>query len=75
MSGGIACSCRERSKSLADRQWRVMQRHYQRSAFNGYRREYTSRSTVRCLVCGGTWRTKAGYVEDLLDYEKDNGGK
>lgn len=65
MSQSFNCKCEERAKPVIDRAWFVSQRNEQRSAFNGYRAEYTDRSTVRCGVCGAVGRTAARYV-DLL---------
>jgi hypothetical protein len=48
-------------------QWRVLQRHYNRSAFNGYRVTPSAYSLVQCLKCDRIWRTRAAYVADLED--------
>lgn len=35
------------------------------SSFNGYRETPSDYSTVRCVRCGTTWRTKSFYVEKV----------
>ncbi len=70
MSGGKSCICKVKDKT----KWRVLKRHYQCSAFNGYHPQYTSRSEVTCLVCGVRWRTEGGYVEELMDYDAHRDG-
>jgi hypothetical protein len=40
----------------------VVQRMCNHSAFNGYHRTPSDWSSVRCLWCDSTWRTKAKYV-------------
>jgi hypothetical protein len=48
-------------------QWRVIQRHGNASAFNGYHWTPSDYSSVRCTHCWRVWRTKAAYVEELPD--------
>lgn len=55
----VACG-REHRES-----WRVIQRHGNASAFNGYHWTPSDYSAVRCGDCGRVWRTKAAYVDDL----------
>lgn len=62
MSGGLACT--ERSHRP---RWRVVMRHFNCSAFNGYHRTPSAFSQVLCLECGINWRTSATYVEKLPD--------
>ena len=66
MSGGRACSCAERSKPAAQRNWTVLALRSNHSAFNGYRLAESDYSEVRCATCGARWRTKAAYVADLF---------
>jgi hypothetical protein len=49
--------------------WVVVQRNYNMSAFNGYRRTPSDYSEIRCGVsdCPSVWRSKAPYVADLPD--------
>jgi hypothetical protein len=49
--------------------WYVVQRKYNKSAFNGYRRTPSTYSLVRCGApgCMGVWRTQAAYVDNLPD--------
>ena len=64
MSGNAPC------KNKAHRPfWVVVQRNYNMSAFNGYRKTYSEYSLVRCTFgwCRAAWRTKAAYVADLPD--------
>lgn len=71
MSAGVSCKCIANLESNADKavfrqkQWRVIKRNYNNSAFNGYQRTFSDYSTVTCMACGAVWRTKAAYVEDL----------
>jgi hypothetical protein len=47
--------------------WRVLRRHWTRSAFDGYKKRWSKYSDVVCLKCVTLWRTKAAYVEELED--------
>lgn len=47
--------------------WRVLQYRGNASAFNGYHWTPSDYSCIRCGECGRIWRTKAGYVDALLD--------
>lgn len=67
MSHSFSCHCAERAKPAYERAWFVVQRNFQCSAFNGYRREYTDRSTVVCGQCGETGRTAAKFVDLIPD--------
>ena len=64
MSSGIACR-KEQHRPW----WVVIQRGYNMSAFNGYRRTPSDYSLIRCTfaTCHAVWRTKAAYVGDLPD--------
>lgn len=75
MSLGQACTCAERHKPIAEREWYVLQRNCNHSAFNGGRRQYSRYSSITCegtdengRRCLGSWRTKAAYVIHLRDY-------
>jgi hypothetical protein len=48
--------------------WRVAVREANYSAFNGYHRTPSAYSEVRCPLCPAVWRTKAGYVATLPDW-------
>jgi hypothetical protein len=73
MSGGTACKCGEAQEPLSAagnrpaRLWRVLQRHCNHSAFNGWRYTPSDYSSIACLRCGRCWRTKASYVAALPD--------
>jgi len=67
MSGGTACQCEERQKPPVDRDWCVLQRQCNHSAFNGGRWTPSEWSHVMCMSCGASWRTKARYVRRLPD--------
>lgn len=67
MSQGITCKCPESKKPLAERRWVVIQRNCNYSAFSGYHFTPSDYSCVQCHACGTAWRTKAGYVTDLVD--------
>jgi len=69
MSQGQACHCAESRKPVAERQWRVLQRRCNYSAFSGYHRTASDYSAVQCTACGVWWRTKAAYVHQLPDAE------
>lgn len=60
-----ACVCKERKKQACDRNWVVMDRKCNYSAFSGYRYTPSDYSCVECLTCGAIWRTKAKYVDIL----------
>lgn len=64
MSQGTACHVREHREQG---RWVVLQRHCNRSAFNGWRETWSHYSEIRCLECGAIWRTRAPYVELLKD--------
>lgn len=63
MSGGASCGCHPRDHSY----WRVVTRLANYSAFNGYRYVSSDYSEIICLRCGGRWRTKAKYVESVVN--------
>jgi hypothetical protein len=65
MSGGPACHCEGRSNQRRD--WRVLARLCNYSAFNGYRETPSAYSAVGCLRCHRVWRTTADYVRALFD--------
>jgi hypothetical protein len=75
MSGGKACACAEKLEPIhplgrttrPGRLWRVLDRHCNHSAFNGYHRTWSAYSALQCLRCGRVWRTKAAYVDLLKD--------
>lgn len=67
----VICSERherlEKCNGRPGRLWRVTDRNGNRSAFNGYHWQASQWSAVVCLRCGCSWRTKANYVDRLLD--------
>jgi hypothetical protein len=67
---GIACGCPERKKPAQDRKWVITQYRWNSGAFTAGEGEWSSYSSVRCLMCGGMMRTKARYVDklDLMPY-------
>ena len=65
MSVSFHCHCAERSKPVEQRQWVVIARKCNHSAFNGYHNTWSQYSEVFCLVCGALGRTKAGYIDKL----------
>lgn len=71
MSGGLACHCFEREKKVKDRNWAVIDRCCNYSAFNGCRRTPSNYSSIICYTCGNVWRTKADYVSQLDDFDYD----
>lgn len=70
-----SCKCSERKRPFScdlatgsndrPRQWFVLQRNESRSAFNGYRSEWSDYSYICCRVCGAHWRTKSKVVSKL----------
>jgi hypothetical protein len=70
-----ACHCDERKKSVQERNWGVVDRHCNYSAFNGYKWAYSIYSQIVCLSCNATWRTRARYVNVLRDAELDDRGR
>jgi hypothetical protein len=79
MSGGNACKCLERLEPIIvpagsnrpGRLWRVVQYKCNHSAFNGYHYTSSDYSSLTCLRCGTTWRTKAPYVDDLRQFDRE----
>lgn len=69
MSQGCSCKCPEHTKPVAERNWVVLQRYGNASAFNGYRWQHSDYSAVQCHACGFVWRTKASYVVLLKNGE------
>jgi hypothetical protein len=65
VSGGIACSCTETAKPVAERQWGVLDYKCNHSKFNGGHYTPSDYSAVTCKACGAVWRTKAAYVDQL----------
>ncbi|SDL33406.1 hypothetical protein [Streptomyces indicus] len=61
---GNTPTCRDRAHRPS---WRVVVRRANYSAFNGGRRTPSLYSLLRCGTCGGTWRTKAAYVDETPD--------
>lgn len=74
-----ACRCAERDRPFVEslrlgsnerpRQWFVINRNTSRSAFSGYREEWSAFSTVCCRVCGAWWKSKASFISKLTDCE------
>lgn len=69
MSVSFSCHCEERKKPVNQRNWRVLQRNCNHSAFSGYRYTRSDYSSVVCLTCGVEGRTKAAYVDNLKDWD------
>ena len=66
MSQGEVCTNKAHRPS-----WRVVQRNYNKSAFNGYKKTWSPYSLVTCTngMCNAWWRTKAKYVDELPDMD------
>jgi hypothetical protein len=79
MSQGYCCKCPESKKPARERNWVVLQRNGNASAFNGYRWQHSDYSCVQCHACGFVWRTNARYVVTLQDgtnlYDQPQGDK
>ena len=67
MSGGPSCKCGEHKKPVTERNWVVVGRKCNYSAFNGYHWTPSDWSALCCHTCGQHWRTKADYVSKLKD--------
>ena len=67
MSQSFSCKCTERQKPVKQRNWRVLARRQNKSAFNGYKATPSAYSHIVCLTCGCQGRTKADYVYELHD--------
>jgi hypothetical protein len=67
MSQGFGCKCAERKKPVKERNWIVLQRECNYSAFSGYRRTDSDYSCVYCKSCRAIGRTRARYVSVLPD--------
>jgi hypothetical protein len=65
MSSGIRCKCPKDK-----RDWAVIDRCCNYSAFNGYRCTSSDYSAVFCRTCRSVWRTKADYVFELPDISR-----
>jgi len=67
MAISFYCHCEERKKPPRERNWVVIHRHCNYSAFNGYHRTPSDYSLLKCHTCGALGRTKAGYVGLIKD--------
>lgn len=72
MAVSFGCKCEERAKPPAQRQWVVINRNCNYSAFNGYHRTYSQYSLVMCKRCGCLGRTNANFVASLPDGTLDD---
>ena len=73
MSVSFHCHCPERRKPIAERNWGVVQRNSRCSAFDGYHVRNSDYSSVVCLSCRATGRTKAAFVNQLPDITLKDG--
>jgi hypothetical protein len=65
MAQGFSCKCPERQKPVNERNWVIRQYRWNSGAFTSGNGERSDYSTVECLECGCTGRTKADYVYSL----------
>lgn len=67
MSGGKKCSCDKPN-------WEVLQYKCNYSYFQYPKGEYhdSKYSLLQCKNCGATWRTKANYVEKVLEEQSND---
>lgn len=65
-----ACQCEERNKTVAERNWVVVQREWAQSRYRYNIPLPSDTSAVQCLTCQAKWRTKARYIDDLRDAEE-----
>jgi hypothetical protein len=62
----FSCRCPEKNeREFRKQHWKVLQYKFNKSAFNGYRKEESDYSTVQCDVCGSVGRTKGKYVDEI----------
>lgn len=61
------CMCPQRAKPLDKRQWFVVARNCNHSAFGGGHWQSSDYSAIQCHQCHDFWRTKSAYVDDLKD--------
>jgi len=67
MAVSFSCNCAERKKPVTERNWIVVNRECNYSAFSGYRWTPSRYSLVHCRECRALGRTKAKYVDQLKD--------
>jgi len=69
MSVSFGCKCVIKDKN----NWRVIHRNHNHSYFEYPKgaEHYSKYSTVRCMECQSIGRTKAKYVDDLLDINEE----
>ena len=73
MSVSFGCHCSERKKPVSERNWVVIVRKGNYSAFNGYRFTPSEYSEVYCRSSGALGRTRAKYVDELPDGKFEDG--
>ncbi len=63
------CHCLERKKPIKERNWIVKYRHINHSYFQSPRGQphYSDYSHLECLACGAQGRTKAKFVDQIVD--------
>lgn len=72
MASGYYCTCAEKTKPPKDRNWVIIQRNCNHSAFNGYHETASDYSEVQCRICLCSWRTKGAYTDVLPGGELTN---
>lgn len=75
MAKHFQCRCPERKEPWDSRRWRVSKRKYHESSRDYYQKTPSDWSTVICLRCGASGRTKAGYVDRLSDLTEEEYSK
>lgn len=65
MANHFGCKCEERKKSVKDRNWVVITRKCNYSAFSGHHYTPSDYSAVFCKSCHAFGRTNAKYVNNL----------
>jgi len=73
MAVSFSCKCSERKKPLKERNWFIIHRHHNHSAFEYPKNaaHYSDYSTVWCKTCNALGRTKAEYVDELRDVKRN----
>ena len=70
-SQGVSCTCQGTRKEKM-KNWRILHYKCNFSAFGGYACQRSDYSQVHCLICKGSWRTRAAYVEKLEHLERSD---
>lgn len=65
MATHFNCVCEERKKQIHDRAWVITEYKWNSGAFVSGGGEYSDWSSILCLECGSSGRSKSKYVDKL----------